>query len=384
MKGIENRLLERIREGDKSAFNILLSRYHTYCRNIARRIVKDPDIAEDMVQNAFIQAYFCISNLRDAASFKYWLGGIVANICKSYLRRLKKHTLSIQDYHATFDNSELTGDETIVHIVLEALSQLTAIDSEILSDFYYEKKRLSRIAEEKQITENSAKVRLHRARSHLKAVLEKDNTLNDFQQYVINKERMKPVTIIDFVIKATTDARCAILLFDKQSEKVLTIVISTEEAEAIVRSIKKIRMPRPMTFDLMSALIKNTNLIPEGAYINDVSDGILIAALKIRRGSETMEFDARPSDAIAIALMFDAPVYVSQKVIDSAAFPVPKKYQNHPATKRGLEVLVKKIQEEISNISAHKAASRKTIPRSTVKSNFDNMMDFVFGPPQRM
>ena len=379
---METKLLERILEGDKPALNILLGKYYMYCRNTARRIVKDKDIAEDMVQNVFIQAYFCIGNLKHASSFKYWLSGIVTNICKSYLRRLKKHNLSIQEYHLTFYDSELTENERIVHIVLNALTQLAAVDSEIISDFYYEKKRLAQIAEERQITENSAKVRLHRARSHLKSVLEKNNILNDFQQYVINKERMKRVTIIDFVIKATTDERCAILLYDKQSEKVLTIVISTGEAEAIVRSIKKIKMPRPMTFDLVSELIKNTNLIPEGAFVNEVSGGILIATLRIKRGSETKEFDARPSDAIAIALMFDAPIYVSQKVIDSTALPVPKKYQNHPAAKKGFEVLVKKINEEISKISEIKAASKKTIPKLTAKSNFENMMEFVFGPPR--
>src|SRR6218665_2018466 len=136
----ETKLLERALNGDKSAFNVLIASYHSYCLNKAKRIVRDYDVAEDMVQIAFIEAYFCLGNLKDTSSFKFWLGGIVTNTCKNQLRLNKRQHLSLQAYYTTLHNSELTNDEKVIHVVLTAIKQLNKADTDIIESFYYEKK----------------------------------------------------------------------------------------------------------------------------------------------------------------------------------------------------------------------------------------------------
>jgi RNA polymerase sigma factor (sigma-70 family) len=74
------------RQGDKDAFGRLIERYQGMMNRIAMRVLGSSEAAQDMVQEAMFQAYLCLKDLRDEASFRSWLYGIVLNVCKSYIR----------------------------------------------------------------------------------------------------------------------------------------------------------------------------------------------------------------------------------------------------------------------------------------------------------
>ncbi len=107
-----------------------------------------------------------------------------------------------------------------------------------------------------------------------------------------------------------------IVLNDKENRKALPIWIGSAEASAIIRKIENIKVIRPMTHDLIIDIIEKTGYTIDRIEINDVENDTYYSTIYIT--SETGEektIDARPSDAIAIAIRVEAPIFVSAKVL---------------------------------------------------------------------
>ncbi|NJK96413.1 MAG: RNA polymerase sigma factor, partial [Bacteroidales bacterium] len=79
------KLIDKILNGDKQAYSQLFNRNYAYCLKKAVGIVNDSQVAKDLVQESFLQAYFNLAILSDKSAFKPWLGGIVNNVCHNYL-----------------------------------------------------------------------------------------------------------------------------------------------------------------------------------------------------------------------------------------------------------------------------------------------------------
>ncbi|MFD2201380.1 bifunctional nuclease domain-containing protein [Shivajiella indica] len=95
----------------------------------------------------------------------------------------------------------------------------------------------------------------------------------------------------------------------------LPIVIGMFEAQAIAIEIEKIIPNRPMTHDLFKSFAGNFNYSIDHILISDMREGVYYANIVCKSSSKVVEIDARPSDAIAIAVRFDAPIYCSAKVM---------------------------------------------------------------------
>jgi bifunctional DNase/RNase len=109
-----------------------------------------------------------------------------------------------------------------------------------------------------------------------------------------------------------------VVLKDVASDAVMPIWVGIFEANAIAIEIEKATAPRPMTHDLTKNLIHYMNGKLERVVITELRDDTFLAALWIRQGDEPMVVDARPSDAIALALRADCPIYVAEEVMQSA------------------------------------------------------------------
>lgn len=96
----------------------------------------------------------------------------------------------------------------------------------------------------------------------------------------------------------------------------LPIVIGMFEAQAIAIEIEKIIPNRPMTHDLFKSFAGNFNFAIDHILISDMREGVYYANIFCKTGAKTVEIDARPSDAIAIAVRFDAPIYCASKVME--------------------------------------------------------------------
>ena len=118
-----------------------------------------------------------------------------------------------------------------------------------------------------------------------------------------------------------------VILRDKDGQKVLPIWVGIFEANAIALQIENVATPRPMTHDLLRNIIQDLKASVQKIVVCDLQENTFYALIYLLLNGEVVAVDARPSDAIALALRTRAPIYVEESVIDSAKTfdPVPEK-----------------------------------------------------------
>ena len=109
-----------------------------------------------------------------------------------------------------------------------------------------------------------------------------------------------------------------VILHDEQQKRVLPIWVGVFEANAIALQIENVHTPRPMTHDLLRNLIYDMQARVEQVVVCDVKDNTFFALIHLDTPSGRVAVDARPSDAIALALRAKAPILVEEHVIENA------------------------------------------------------------------
>ncbi len=109
-----------------------------------------------------------------------------------------------------------------------------------------------------------------------------------------------------------------IILRDKEGAKVLPIWVGVFEANAIALQIENISTPRPMTHDLLRNVISDLRASVQKIVVSDLRENTFYALIYLMVNGEVVAVDARPSDAIALALRARAPIFVEESVIDNA------------------------------------------------------------------
>ncbi len=106
-----------------------------------------------------------------------------------------------------------------------------------------------------------------------------------------------------------------IILRERGGDRFFPILIGINEAMAIDRRVKGIEMPRPLTHDLMANIIERLDADLERIVISDLRDHTFYAKLIVRRNGELLEIDSRPSDAIALGVTSQTPIFVEDEVL---------------------------------------------------------------------
>ena len=109
-----------------------------------------------------------------------------------------------------------------------------------------------------------------------------------------------------------------VILRDKDGQKVLPIWVGIFEANAIALQIENIATPRPMTHDLLRNVIQDLKASVQKVVVCDLQENTFYALIYLSLNGDTLAIDARPSDAIALALRTRAPIFVEDAVIDHA------------------------------------------------------------------
>ena len=109
-----------------------------------------------------------------------------------------------------------------------------------------------------------------------------------------------------------------VVLEDVKSDRMLPIWIGVFEANAIALRIENISTPRPMTHDLLKNFLDEMDIKVEKIVVNDVRDNTFYAMIHCRHKGQIITLDSRPSDAIALVLRTEAPIFVEEKVVEKA------------------------------------------------------------------
>jgi len=110
-----------------------------------------------------------------------------------------------------------------------------------------------------------------------------------------------------------------VILRDVSGNSVLPIWVGVYEANAIALEIEKVSTPRPMTHDLIKSLLLGLNTAMRKVVVSELKDDTFYAVIWLDRDGEVISVDSRPSDALALALRLDCPIYVEETVLKSSS-----------------------------------------------------------------
>lgn len=130
-----------------------------------------------------------------------------------------------------------------------------------------------------------------------------------------------------------------VVLKEKIGDKTLPIWIGLFEAQSIALAMENIQPPRPLTHDLVKSLIQKLKGRVDRVVISDLNHNTFYAQIIIRQDGEDIKIDSRPSDAIAIALRFKAPIFIEKAVLDKVAIG------SNPIDDEEIEEFKKKLKD---------------------------------------
>ncbi len=160
--------------------------------------------------------------------------------------------------------------------------------------------------------------------------------------------------VIDSIRVSLMNYQRVVILKEKMAERYLPIWIGHAEADAIAIKLQGVSVSRPLTHDLLNSVIETLGASINFILVNDLKNDNFFAKISLNVNGGQVEVDSRPSDALALAVRVDVPIYVDESVMDKAGILLDKE-TGKPIFEEG-EILDKdgnKIsEEELSNLSA--------------------------------
>lgn len=329
-------IVQRVLAGDREAFGILIDRHRSAAERLGFRILRVHAEAEDVVQDALLHAFLALTELRAHDRFVAWLLGIVVNLARSRLRASRE--TPVEDWaggraiagllwiDAEPSPAERQEARELHDRIWNALGALPPEQQDAVQLHYVEGLRVWEIAALVGVPSGTVKARLHRARGRLRRLLVAEfgaaaRPDADRQEEIA----MICVTVHDVIVRAPREEPVrygyrgeqtnlghlrVILLKDRDGDRVLPIWVGAAEGDMIALRLAGISTPRPMSLMLMARVLELASITVERVVVTALRDNIFYAVLSVRIGDRLHEVDARPSDAITLALYNDAPIFV--------------------------------------------------------------------------
>ncbi len=343
--------------GDNQAFGQLVEQYEQMASQLALRLIGNQETARELTQEAMLQAYLSLPQLGNTDKFASWLYGIVLNVCRSYQRNRKLVFFSLEALPGGLhfdalpyssgepDPQEMAEIRELSAQVLTAVHALSPKNRQATLLFYYEQLSVMEIAALLGISSTAVKGRLYKSRAQLHALLA--SVYGPLNGKIATQEGEKPmvkVTIADVVRHEENDNRMIVLL-DEAGQRLLPIWIGPFEADAIALHLLNQAVPRPLTFEFVARLLAAAGATLEEVRIEVLKEITYYAVAKLRSGNTVQEIDARPSDAIALAVRMNSPIYVAEEVMAKSGMLIPDEFKNMPLSK-GLARFGQKLEQQ--------------------------------------
>jgi RNA polymerase sigma factor (sigma-70 family) len=180
----DSEIISLVLKGDHNAYALLVERYKSYVFTLTFRFTKNREDAEEVSQDIFVKAYRSLADFKGTAKFSTWLYTIVNTTCITFLRKKRLDIKSLDD-EKTFEvadsqdsglRANLVEQKSRLTMVNRAIAMLSPDDAGIITLFYKNEQSLEEISHILGVEVNTAKVRLHRARTRLKEKMEKHFT----------------------------------------------------------------------------------------------------------------------------------------------------------------------------------------------------------------
>jgi RNA polymerase sigma factor (sigma-70 family) len=310
----ERELVVAAAAGDPAAFASLVERSRARVEAVVLRLLPR-DEAEDVTQEALLRAYLAMSTLRDPDRFLGWLCGIAVNLAKMRLRRLALQrrvavgAVEPVGYH----------DRELLREVRDAVHLLPAGQRDAVLMHYVDDLSCEEIARLLGTTPGAVRVRLHRAREQLRRELA---PLAPVPLHTKKKEVvMVEMKVDDVLVRVTGDQpepvgdQRVVVLAEREGNRLLPIWIGAPEGDALALRLSGDEAARPMTFDLMAELVRTTGARIDHVSVTELREKTFYATVAVAVDGRTDDVDARPSDAINLAVRVGAAIFVEDGVL---------------------------------------------------------------------
>ncbi|HEX9373558.1 MAG TPA: bifunctional nuclease domain-containing protein, partial [Roseiflexaceae bacterium] len=350
--------------GEGEVFGTLLLRYYASVARLCHRLLGPTSEAQDVAQEAALQAFLGLSTLNEPARFGAWLHAIAANLARMELRR--RRTLSLEALQDPSSSSgrgaamvvlwaagpptpeEVHAAREVHDTIVAALSELSVVNREVVIGFYLEGYSYAELAELLGVPVSTVKGRLFKGRRQLR------ETLAPTAREVLKPDRrprkerlMEASELVEVKIESIrssvlTQSR-VVVLSEQGGERLLPIWIGVFEGDAIRLALEGYQPQRPMTHDLALRLITPLGAQVQHVVVNKLAETTFYAQITLAVDGQVHEIDARPSDAIALAVRAGAPIYVARSVFDTA----------------GTTRLEERLKQDEQHVAAELAASAR-------------------------
>lgn len=306
-------LVLQARAGDKSAFAVLFEFHGPTAAALVSRLLDRREDVSDVLQEAAVQALVSLGRLRVADRFGPWLCGIALNLARSQLRERVRQARWPLEVAQPPTTEELLLEAETAAKVRAAIGTLPAGQREAVQLFYLDSLNEAEVAAELGIPRSAVKSRLHKARRSLSGRLQEERRAPVPQPTLID------VDVIDVRREpelATGAARTHLMkLRERGGPRVLAIFMGEREGQAMVRTLTGLQTPRPMTYQLAANLVAALSGSVAEVRVVSLSEDTYVAEVALQGPSGAKVVDARPSDAINLALLVGAPIRVADELM---------------------------------------------------------------------
>jgi RNA polymerase sigma-70 factor (ECF subfamily) len=308
-------LVRSARSGDRAAFATLIERHQPLLVASCRRMLgPGGDLAEEASQEAVIQAMLGLRRLRDPERFGSWLVGIGLNVCRHLLRR-RPAVWPLAE--AAADPQELAEAAELAARVRDAVAALPAGQRRAVTLFYLAGLSQREVAAVLGVDVGAVKTRLHKARRSLRG------RLAEFSEEArVTQDEMVEVRVADVVRR---EAKNVVVLEELGGGRRLTLWIGPYEADFLAVHLEDLEMVRPLTYAFAARLLEAAGGTLEEVRVSRLADETFYAeAVVVAAGGERRTLDARPSDALNLAVLLRRPVKVARAVLDAVPQAPPE------------------------------------------------------------
>lgn len=308
-------------DGDKDAFAALVLRHRPMVGAVTGRLVDDQHLAADVVQEALVVAMVSLHRLRHPDRFGSWLCGIALNIGRRWLRQTRTvDPLPAEPPAHGPRPDELAEASLVAEQVRDAVAGLAPGQRQATLLFYLQGLSYRETAAELGISVGAVKARLHQARNALAPHVA---TYRQSQEEPPMSTSTAPTH--DWVDVSVADVRASgddpadrrhVVLLEDDRNRQLPIWIGLPEAISLALSLEAEEMPRPLTYEFAAGLLDAASAKVVEVRLTELVAGVYYAVAVVKGSGGRRELDARPSDALNLALVTDAPIRVAAAIFD--------------------------------------------------------------------
>jgi RNA polymerase sigma factor (sigma-70 family) len=319
-------LVESAKSGDRAAFAGLFERHRDMLVALCRRALGGSQMIEDVVQDTAVAALLGIGTLRDPERFGPWLAGIGLNICRRWQRERWDRCWSWEAVAGgvtpdrlvdpRLDPAEIATEREFTRKIRGAVEQLPPGQRDAVVLFYFSGLTQREMAVLLGTEVGALKARLHKARKTLRHRLWsawKEEEMGRIQQ--AGMVRMRPGDVLRLPAEGNRPPEFVIMLEEVDGDRRLPIWVGQSEATWLAMALEEVELPRPGPYAMFVGLLSGLEGRVREVRIERLVESTYFAVVVAEREGSVASIDARPSDALNLAVLTGSPVLVATDVV---------------------------------------------------------------------